>query len=83
MGMSGEKRDKEPLAEAEAGRATFLTVLREPMPSPGGIEVQGVTVIRAGGRTIFEVGDDLVLTFDAVELVPAVALEAPSRRAAA
>jgi len=83
VSMSGEKRDKEPLAEAEVPRETFLTVLRSPMPTPGGVEVQGAVVRQQGDTSFVELEDGLILAFDSVELRAAIAPVAEARRAAA
>jgi hypothetical protein len=74
VGMSGEKRDKEPLAEAEAGRATFLTLLRSPAPSPGGVEVEGSVVRQQGDTTFIELDDEVPVFTEAEWQVIAGAL---------
>jgi hypothetical protein len=60
VAMASGNPDKEPSVEMalSEGRETFLTLLRSPMPSPGGIEVQGA-VVRQQGDTTFIVLDDI------------------------
>lgn len=83
MGTTGQNQVKEPCPEAELARESFMTVLRHPVPSPGGSEVQGVEVYQYATITEIRLADGSTLTFDSVELRTAVAPLEAERRAAA
>jgi hypothetical protein len=80
---SGQKQDKQVCPHAEDARGSFMCVLRYPSSSPGGSEVQGVTILQRAETTEVRLDDGSTLTFDSVELRAAVAPLDAERRAAA